>query len=103
MSGKTKEAKEKPRFFYPHWKRWTNCHAIKIKIKRTTSCSNLSAKAREIAKRTACCVFIVNPEQAMVLLSKLSKAIKNNQNDVKNYLYDVGEITLKQLQLFGGF
>lgn len=62
-----------------------------------------SKKAREIAKRTACCVFIVNPEQAMLLLSKLSKAIKNNQNDVKNYLYDVGEITLKQLQLFGGF
>ena len=47
VSGKTKEAKEKQDSFVLIERLWTNCHAIKIKIKRTTSCSNLGAKARD--------------------------------------------------------
>ena len=47
VSGKTKEAKEKPDSFVLIERLRTNCHAIKIKIKRTTSCSNLGAQARE--------------------------------------------------------
>ena len=47
VSRKTKEAKEKPDSFVLIERLRTNCHAIKIKIKRTTSCSNLGAKARE--------------------------------------------------------
>ena len=39
-----------------------------MKIKRTTSCSNLAAKARETAKKAASCAFAVNHEQAMVPL-----------------------------------
>ena len=47
---------------------WANCHTIKNKIKRTTSCSNLPIKARETAKRAASCAFTITSEQAMVPL-----------------------------------
>ena len=70
MSGKSKETKEKPDSFVLIERLRTNCHAIKIKIKRTTSCSNLGAKARETAKRADSCAFVVNFEQAIVPLNK---------------------------------
>ena len=70
VSGKTKEAEGKPDSFVLIERLRTNCHAIKIKIKRTISCSNLRAKARETAKRTASCVLAVNLEQAVVPLKK---------------------------------
>ena len=69
VSGKPKEAKEKPNSFVLSERLQTNCHAIKIKIKRTTSCSNLGAKARETAKRADSCTFVVNLEHAMVPLN----------------------------------
>ena len=47
----------------------TNCHSIKIKINRTTSCADLGGKARETATRTDSCAFVVNFEQAMVPLN----------------------------------
>ena len=62
VSGKTKEAEGKPDSFVLIERLRTNCHAIKIKIKRTTSCSNLGAKARETAKRADSCAFVVNLE-----------------------------------------
>ena len=65
---KTKEAKEKPDSFVLFEKLWANCHTIKIKIKETTSCSNLAVKARETAKRAASCAFVANVEQAMAPL-----------------------------------
>ena len=37
---KNKKNKEKPDFFDLTERPWTNCHALRIKIKRTTSCSN---------------------------------------------------------------
>ena len=70
VSRKTKEAKEKPGSFVLVERLRTNCHAIKMKVKRTTSSSNLGAKARETAKRAASCAFVVNLEQAMVPLNK---------------------------------
>ena len=69
VSGKTKEAEGKPDSFVLIERLRTNCHAIKIKIKRTTSCSKLGAKARETAKWAASCAFVVNLEHAMVLLN----------------------------------
>ena len=68
VSEKTIENKEKPGSFVLIERLLTNCHAIKIKLKRTTSCSNLAAKANETAKRAASCAFAVNLEQAMVPL-----------------------------------
>ena len=68
LSGKTKEAKGKPGSFDLTEKPWTDCHALKIKIKRTTSGSNLPVKARQTAKRAASCAFTVNSEQTMVPL-----------------------------------
>ena len=65
---KKKKKKEKPDSFVLTERPWTNCHAIKIKIKRTTSCSSLPIKARKTAKSAASCAFIVNLEQAMVPL-----------------------------------
>ena len=69
VSGKTKEVREKPDSFVLIERLRTNCHTIKIKIKRATSCSNLGAKARKTAKRPASCAFVVNPEQAMAPLN----------------------------------
>ena len=63
LSEKTKEVKEKPDSFVLTERPWTNCHAIKIKIERITSCSNLSIKTSETAKRAASCAFTVNCEQ----------------------------------------
>ena len=62
MLERTKEAKEKPDSFALIERLRTKCHAIKIKIKRTTSYSKLGAKARETAKRAASCAFVVNLE-----------------------------------------
>ena len=64
----TKEAKEKPDSFVLTERIWTNCHAVKIKIKRTTSCSNLPIKVRETAKRAASWPFTVNSEKSMAPL-----------------------------------
>ena len=75
VSGKIKDVKEKPDSFVLIERLRTNCHAIKIKINRTTSCSNLAAKARETAKRAASCAFVVNLEQAMVPLKLASKMV----------------------------
>ena len=69
VSRKTKGAREKPDSFVLIERLRTNFHAIKIKIKITTSCSNLGAKARETAKRAASCAFVVNLEQGMVPLN----------------------------------
>ena len=69
VSGKTKEAKEKQDSFVLIERLQTNCHPIKIKIKRTTSCSSLGANARETAKTADSCAFVVNLEQAMVRLN----------------------------------
>ena len=66
VSGKTKEAKEKPDSFVLIERLRANCHAIKIK--RTTPCSNLAAKAIETAKRVASYAFALNLEGAMVRL-----------------------------------
>ena len=59
VSGKTKEAKEKPASFVLT-ELWTNCHVIKIQIEKTISCSNLATNARETANRATSCAFIVN-------------------------------------------
>ena len=47
---------------------WTNCHAMKIKIKKPTQCSNLPIKASETVNRAASCAFTVNYKQAMAPL-----------------------------------
>ena len=68
VSGKTKEAKEKPDFFVLIQRLRTNCHTIKIKIKRTIPCSNMGGKARETMTIADSCAFAVNLKQAMLLL-----------------------------------
>ena len=67
MSGKTKEAKEKSDYFVLAEKLWTNCHAIKIQIKRTIM-FKLSTKVKETTKGADSTAFIVNLEQVMPLL-----------------------------------
>ena len=65
LAGKTTEAKEKPGFFVLIERPWTNFHAVKAIIKRTTSCLNLTIKARKTAKWATSCALRVNSEQAM--------------------------------------
>ena len=67
LSGKSKQEKKTDSFILTE-RPWANCHTIKIKIKRGTSCSDLPIEARETAKKATSCTFIVNPEQVMATL-----------------------------------
>ena len=69
LSGKTKDAKEEPDSSVLTERPRTNWQAMKIKIKRPTSCSNLTIKARGTRKRAASCAFTINAEQAMAPLN----------------------------------
>lgn len=96
--GKTKEAKEESdSFVLTEWL-WTNCHTIKIKIKKTTPCTTWVLPM----------LLSSTLNKPWLHWSKLSKTVRKNWNSVKNYWiidknYDVGGIILKKLQLFRGF